>query len=329
VDPPPAQNLHTIQALRAAACLLVVAYHATRATWPNGAAGVDVFFTISGLVMGLSAQTLATRPAAWRIFAARRIRRLVPLYWLLTTAKLLIGLAIPATLAVTRPGVWNIAASYLFIPARDGAGLVRPVLGVGWTLQFEALFYLLTTLALALRRPPLRILLPILIPLAIAGFVRQPDWPAPLSLANGLVLEFCAGLALAHIAPTLARLPTSRAWPMLATASILLLTIPEPGPWRFLLWGAPAAAIIAAALALEHRVHIPRAVLLLGEASYAIYLIHPFLTPILAPWLALPVCAAAGVALHVGIDKPIQKGSSSFLKKRTKKLLSMKVATGV
>ncbi len=274
-------EIRTLQALRAAACLLVVVFHATDGTWANGAAGVDLFFVISGLVMGLSSTALAGRADGWQVFAARRLQRLVPLYWSLTAAKLAIGIAIPATLAATRPGAWNIVASFLFIPSRDGADLIRPVLGVGWTLQFEMLFYALFALALAWRVHPLRVLPPILIPLAIAGFWHAPGWPAPLVLANGLVLEFCMGLALASLPTQLGRLHSNWGWLLAAAGLATLALAPSHGNWRFVTWGVPATSVVAAALILERRIgsHVSAVLLGLGEASYAIYLAHPFLVP--------------------------------------------------
>ena len=320
-------DIRTIGSLRAFACLLVVAYHAVDGRWANGSAGVDLFFVVSGLVMGLSSSSLASRADGWRVFAARRLRRLVPLYWTMTTLKLAIGLALPATLAATRPGVWNVVASYLFIPARDGAGAVRPLLGVGWTLQFEMLFYGLFACALAWRRPPLAVVLPVLAPLAALGFLRQVNWPASAVLANGLVLEFCAGLLLAALALHLVRLPAAFACVLGAIGSGALLALPSCGPWRFAVWGSGASLVVAACLALEQTIgaRLPRWLLALGEASFATYLVHPFLVPWVvraahavaggsvgavavsaAITASLAVSSLAGLALHRWVDRPMQ-----------------------
>jgi len=50
--------------------------------------GVDIFFIISGFVMVISSRRLVDRPGAWLIFLRHRVVRIVPLYWLLTTAKI-------------------------------------------------------------------------------------------------------------------------------------------------------------------------------------------------------------------------------------------------
>ena len=333
-------ELRTVQALRAAACLLVVAYHAidawgaglvpprpADAIWPNGAAGVDLFFVISGFVMALSSAGLSGSAGAWH-FLRRRIRRVVPLYWTMTLGKLALLLAVPGVAAA--PTLWHMAASFLFIPSRDEFGAVRPLLGVGWTLQFEMLFYGVVGLALLARaRKLLAWVPPVLLPLAVAGYFRRADWPAPASLANGLVLEFCLGLAVAAWLGGRARAEPEPAVALALSCggAILLLALPEPGPWRFLAWGLPAAAILAGAVMLEKPAgrFLPAWLLAIGDASFAIYLFHPFVVPLvsrvlarftvhLAPGFALPVLIVAslaasiagGLALHRWIDRPLQ-----------------------
>jgi peptidoglycan/LPS O-acetylase OafA/YrhL len=309
------RELQSLQAARAIACLLVILYHALQAAggeaairaWPNGSAGVDLFFVISGAVMVLSTRNLTTHPGPARTFIARRLRRIVPLYWLLTAIKLTLATAAPSLASHTAPTPWNIAASLLFIPSRDAADAIRPVLPIGWTLNFEMLFYALFATALARRASPL-LITPALAALALAGFWRTPAWPAPLSLANGMVLEFAAGMALATWPP---RPPL---W-LAPIAALALLSLPSCGPWRFLVWGLPAALLIATAASHEHRLtlHLPRALLTLGDASYATYLIHPLVIAAfsqagpIAIAAAIPASLAAGLAVHRLIDAPLQR----------------------
>ncbi len=331
-------EIRTVQALRAFACLLVVIYHAidswgaglipprrAEAVWPNAAAGVDLFFVISGFVMAGAAGRLHGVAGGWRRFLARRLRRIVPLYWGLTVARLAIGLALTGV----RPASFYVLASLLFLPARDAAGIVRPLLGVGWTLQFEMLFYGVVAVALASGARLLPWAWAMLAPLAVAGFYRTPSWPAPLMLGNGLVLEFCLGLAVARLVARPARLRPAADAGLLLAASALLLWLPPPGPWRFLAWGVPSAGLLLAAVRLEPVLggRIPRGILSIGDASYAIYLLHPFVVPPLATSLAwalaqearggaiplgmllalsLAASVAGGKLLHRWVDAPIQ-----------------------
>lgn len=313
-------QVRVIQVLRAAACLLVVAYHAANAvypsSWPNGAAGVDLFFVISGFVMVRSSRKLAGRQGGWRVFLWRRACRILPLYWLLTAGKLAISWIRPSLTSHTHPIAASILGSFLLFPVRDGGGDIRPVLPVGWTLEFEAFFYVLFAIALWRHWPPLAIT-PVLAAAALIGFWRNEDWPAPFLLANGLTLEFAFGLALASI-PRL--IPARALAPAILLGSfIVLLAAPSCGPWRFLFWGMPAAGIVGSALALEDqfRARIPALLLTIGDASYAIYLVHPFVVPALAPHgvlpavLSVPLSVAAGCAVHRCVDAPLQRLFSS------------------
>jgi len=84
-----------IQVLRAIAALMVVVFHTTTMLadrnalpvreWVNGASGVDIFFVISGFVMTVSSAPLRKSRHPARTFMARRIERIVPMYWLVTT----------------------------------------------------------------------------------------------------------------------------------------------------------------------------------------------------------------------------------------------------
>ncbi len=316
------QELRTVQALRALACALVVVYHtllasspALASTWPNGSAGVDLFFVISGFVMVTSARRLNGRPDPARRFLRRRLLRIAPLYWLLTALKLGAALTAPSLATHTRPDLWNVCASFLFLPARDAAGEIRPVLPVGWTLNFEMLFYALFAAALAGRRRPLPILAPILALLAFVGLFRTPSWPAPLALANGLVLEFAFGMAIAEALRRRKPLPPRIGAVCAVVGCALLVTLPLAGPFRCLVWGGPAALILLGALALEPHLgtRIPEALVAAGDASYATYLTHPFVIPALAALspaallAALPASLAAGAWVDRRIDRPLRQ----------------------
>ena len=275
--------------------------------------------------MVTSSRRLVGTPHPARVFLARRALRIVPLYWLLTAVKLAVVLLAPAMALSTAPTTWNVVASFLFIPSRNALGVVRPVLPVGWTLEFEMLFYLLFAAALALRVRVMWVVVP-LAGVAAAGFWRQAGWPAPCFLLNGMVLEFAGGMVLAAL-PVLPR----RRWGLAVAACGLvgLVVLPLAGPWRFMMWGGPAILVMAGVLALEGA-WVPAWMLAIGDASYAIYLVHPFVVPALG-WGAVPVSVAAGLIVDRWLDKPLrswlathgaigehgQKFFGSFFQKRT------------
>ena len=182
-----------IQGLRAFAALSVVLGHSLNSIERGsgvpplllqhfqGAIGVDVFFVISGFVMTISSSRLLRKQHPSRIFLWRRLLRVAPLYWLVTATKLLLIAALPRLLASYRVSLWNGIASFLFVPSLNPKGLIRPVITLGWTLNFEMAFYLLFAFALTVRQKFLWILLPLL------GAPRAPGSCANRSMAR---LEF-------------------------------------------------------------------------------------------------------------------------------------------
>jgi exopolysaccharide production protein ExoZ len=196
-------NFLTIQALRAVAALLVVVLHAFETwgervdpaapgvSWDNGASGVDIFFIISGFVMVISSRRLVDRPGAWLIFLRHRVVRIVPLYWLLTTAKIVAVMVLGGVVLRTSLDFKSVAGSYLFLPVTDSAGHFRPVLPVGWTLTYEFLFYLLFAAALAIRVDVLRVIIPGLGMIAIAALARTGAWPPGPSCSTPSSSSLC------------------------------------------------------------------------------------------------------------------------------------------
>ena len=289
-------NFLTVQALRAVAALLVVLLHAFETwgervdpsapgvNWDNGAAGVDVFFVISGFVMVISSRRLVDQAAAWLIFLRHRVVRIGPLYWLMTTVKILAVVALGGVVLRTGLDFNFVAGSYLFLPVVDSAGHFRPVLPVGWTLTYEFLFYLLFAVALALRTDVLRIVIPGLGLIATAALFRTETWPAWTILFDTIVLEFVFGVLLAKWTLRGFRLPPAIAGGLVFAgfASILILPMVSEN-MRVLTWGIPAFAIVAGAVSLEPFVapSLPRWLLILGDASYSIYLSHGFVLPAL------------------------------------------------
>jgi len=343
-----------VQALRALAALSVAFSHVAHdalALWPHSrplawlygampwGAGVDIFFVISGFVIVHSSRSLyGTREAARR-FAVRRLARIVPLYWLMTSLFLAEWAFAPGSIHGDIGGPGYILKSYLFIPAARPDGLVQPALGLGWTLNYEMFFYALFLPFLALR-PALAalgatLLLAVLVAAGQAGLVHGvvlQTW------SNPIVLEFCAGMGLALL-PGRVSLPAIIRLALAAGALILLYWRPVGWP-RVLGDGLPAAMLVAAAVTgrgAKGPRRPERALILLGDASYALYLVHPFVMRAAAMgWLHRPpaggpafyilICLLtaqlAALALHRGFETP----GIAWLRARLEILLGLRAA---
>ncbi|HEY1363723.1 MAG TPA: acyltransferase [Xanthobacteraceae bacterium] len=277
-----------IQYLRALAASLIVFHHAMAAPllhpyYPHafGEFGVDLFFVISGCIMWRTTVSSRRSPAG---FFAARVVRIVPLYWLYTTLFLGVALLVPRALS-TLPGLDPVFVlkSYLFVPAvHPHFGGVVPLYSLGWTLNYEMFFYLVFGLALLLPQPRHRIafLAAVLLLLVSLGGWTLPASPILATYTDPLLLEFLAGVVLAVLAPRLMRSSATLGALLIAAGAggLLLALSSDELPKRILAYGVPAAAIVAGALVLEPTLRraVSRPGLLLGDASYSIYLAHPF-----------------------------------------------------
>ncbi len=140
-----------IQALRAIAVGLVVAYHFFPGLVPGGFVGVDVFFVISGFL--ITSHLLNRPPRRARDLAefwGRRIRRLLP------ASFVVLAVTLAATLLVAPQTVWEntakqVAASALYVENWFLAGEAVDYLAADnaaspvqhfWSLSVEEQFYL-------------------------------------------------------------------------------------------------------------------------------------------------------------------------------------------
>jgi exopolysaccharide production protein ExoZ len=335
-EPPPRATLLNIQALRGLAAFMVVFVHmealaalagARGPAMEFGNAGVDLFFVISGFIMVF---TTGRKPMGPVTFLAARWRRIAPLYWSVTVAVFAVALLAPRLLQNTQADLPHLIASLLFLPLQRADGAMRPVVFVGWTLNCEMAFYVLFAAGLALRRRGLGVALTFAALLAAVAWGQwtRPSDPVQLFYTAPMVLEFGFGMLLGLAWP---HLPRRRA-PALALASAaavaFVLMLAGPGLWpggeRLLIFGLPAVVIVAAALALERSGLALRWAWTrqLGNASYAIYLSHFFVTQavilaagklhlhgpsaaVLMGAVALAGVAAVGLGLHYAVERPL------------------------
>jgi exopolysaccharide production protein ExoZ len=308
--------------LRAVAALMVVAHHATImlgvrnglivGNWLVGASGVDIFFIISGFVMTISSEPLLRVRHPARIFLARRLERIAPLYWLMTTLKIALVLAAPA-MAINELGGWrHVVDSYLFVPGLFEHPAGDPVVVVGWTLNFEMAFYALFALALAARVSLLKVVTPVLIVVALlAPVLSVHRVPVLAFYCNPIVLEFLFGMLLARAVRLWGTPPVWISLVLVLAGFVVLVNTPMAivSLWRWSIWGLPAVAIVTGTLGLERKFGraAPRWLLAMGDASYSIYLAHTFVLPLIGAGLMRfgqqwPGVIPVSIALSVGLS---------------------------
>ena len=336
-------DLISIQLLRALAAGLVLVGHALhdsnfiaaktgQAELPQHfmdfGFGVDIFFVISGFIMLYTTAGKFGTPGAMRQFLIRRLQRIAPLYWLMTTALIVGAFIAPKLLNVPIEGWRTIVESYLFIPGLRANGEVRPILALGWTLNYEMFFYVLFAgcLLFPLKRG-LLLLTGFFVCFVAAGVLFQMPTTALTFWSDSIIFEFLFGVGIALLFRNKIRLSGPAAIAIFIAGAVLAVCL---GPlWgvshvlpRFVTAGIPAALIVFAA-ACGPRMSASRVVaplVLIGDASYSLYLSHPFvIRPLRNLWMMLPVqmpvwgyvmacCVAAivgAIAVYWLIERPL------------------------
>lgn len=292
-------ELRSIQYLRAVAALSVLSFHAADvAGWRfgAGAAGVDVFFIISGFIMALVGARPGVSPSG---FLRRRVERIAPLYWLVTIAVVVVAVAAPGLFPRMQVTGAHLAQSLLFIPHRAPDGLTAPLIVPGWTLNFEAFFYLVFALALlAPARIRAWLLSAVLVGLVAIGPLGDRQAPIWATYTSPLLLEFLAGAWLG-LAWRSGRLPSRRWGVAMMLLGLILFAIVaalalDAESARVALWGGPALLLVAGAVSVERDggVGDHAWLRLLGDGSYSIYLVH-----------GLAISAAARLLAMAGVDQ--------------------------
>lgn len=301
-------------------------------------AGVDLFFVISGFIMVHASERLFGRADAPARFLARRLARIVPLYWLFTALYLLVLVRAHMAEGRSLPDLADVAASFAFWPTDAfGDGVPRPVYTLGWTLNYEMFFYALFALFVGLPRGrAVACVAAALGGLVVLGAALPLEAAAPFFWTRPIVLEFALGMGLALLHRRGILLPLAVRLALLTAGTALLVLDPmasgaQAMDWitpndllRVLGWGVPAAAIMAACvLAPRGRPSaIGRVGSALGDASYALYLVHPFaILGLRRAWLAaglheslglwpmvavsLLLSCAAALVVHRLVERPL------------------------
>lgn len=321
--------IDNIQTLRAIAAILVVAFHSVISAkiynlstdlffnvdiW--GAAGVDIFFIISGFIMVYIQRKKKKKPLE---FIVDRAERIVPLYWFLTFGIASLLIVFPQAFRELQISTEYLLKSLFFISSYDGK---HPILYVGWTLEYEMLFYLVFAASLFAKNLNVSVLISIIV-LSILVYLGL----------NDIVIEFIYGMIVGiffskikiHINNILILIT------IVLGFSLLISNMNSKLP-RSIIWGLPSLLIFLGFIYLKP---IKNKILAtLGNASYSIYLVQVFSIPIcykifsklpeihiifineLYVILCCAVSVTSGVILHFIIEKPLTKFISTFSVKR-------------
>jgi len=320
--------LYNLHVLRVIAALGVVYYHITSEAGLDleaniGSRGVDVFFVISGFII---AYIGSKKPDQ---FLVRRVVRVVPFYWAATLFVFAIVLVKPGLLHTTQADWKQLGASLAFIPRMPPHGEQFPTLVLGWSLNFEMFFYLWFALALQIDQKRSPMICAVLIAVYCAVIHLAGIDNAILTFwARPIVLEFGFGIAVFYLFSIDALKPPRAVLLLLVVASLAFIGYGEYrwfDYYRVLVAGVPSFVLVLSALLIEKHYGFTtnnKLIFLVGEASYIVYLIHPYIIYTvlrvvvgkrdLGPYMVVPLIAfllaltsALAVLIHLYFEKPV------------------------
>jgi exopolysaccharide production protein ExoZ len=275
-----------IQLLRFVAAISVVLFHALfmseryydrSANWRldifrHGDLGVDLFFVISGFIIYYS--VMAANQSSLK-FLHRRLIRIVPPYWFFTIVFIGAYLLFPAQFKNSSAfSLSHIAASFGYSSFLFEGG---PVLYIGWSLEYEVLFYLAVFIMLLWKKERVWNVLIIVFCGSVAVGLLIParyDEHAIRFLTNSYLLEFVFGLVVAR---RIFDRSSSVGPDFIVLVTALLVIYLEPTARnRILIGGIGSMTLVAIAgwMGKRNKTPGPFSIYLskIGDASYSIYL---------------------------------------------------------
>jgi len=292
----------SIQYLRAIAAIFVVIFHLFGSK--GGEQGVGLFFVLSGFIMFY---LIDVKYNNWKIFLKARVTRVVPLYWIMTTLTLLLGVAYDPTLT-------RIITSYSFLA-------IGTVLPVGWTLSYEFIFYISCAFILyAFYHKPLYykylalLLLLILGDILLSTILYRVGFP---NYGHHFLLFGLGGISYILYTKTHRKISRNILILLILINFVILFMYDSGQTWVYVLGiGIPSMLILYAIVLLEKFHSIPKNnfLLLLGASSYSLYLTHYILLHTLEienKYFMFLLCILVGILSYKILEQPLLR----FLKK--------------
>lgn len=309
-------QIQSLQVFRALAALAVVVHHAELSTaafvGPLPAAvssllgfgllGVDFFFVLSGFIIMFAHMDDNRTHASVKRYTVKRLTRIFPAYWPVGLGMIGLYAVIPG-LSAGEGRQYSLISSVLLLPAN-----AAPALSVAWTLVHELMFYVVFLLYFVSRRWLAVGLITWALVIVWANLWAGPSgWLRyPLSLLN---IEFMFGVGaawLVRLRTFEGKGPASALVGGAIACLAMWLMGPEKNAYLRLLLALGLALFIVGFAVREQAATVrwPALLLVLGNASYAIYLVHnPLLsiTQRVAGEMALawPTAMVWGVILSV------------------------------
>lgn len=306
-----------IDGLRAIAVLLVVLFHSGVKTLSGGYVGVDIFFVISGfLIGGIINREVDQQKFSFLNFYKRRIMRIAPALFFMLLVVMALGYALLSPAEYQNLAKYSIAAivSIPNIAIKNGIDYFNPTatlnpLLMTWSLGVEEQFYIGLPFLFILfkklgRKPLIPVIVCALASLALCLVLTPMKPQSSYYLLHTRAWELGVGVLLALVKPTpvrggIANVLNIIALVMIGASAVLLNEkSPFPGYWAMV-------PVLGAALMIIANGRVNQLVLenpcmrFIGKVSYSWYLWHWPLLSLANLFCDYPITATQGVMISL------------------------------
>ena len=292
----------SLQAGRAIAAILVVLFHvgavvsaekyfgikALSVPFSFGNSGVQFFFVLSGFIILSAHRHDLFKPGRAAAYMKKRCIRIYPTYWIIFSLVFLMAVLSPSVRDTVQRDPWILTKGFFLIPQDLNVvgGTGAPGLGVAWTLPYEMCFYLYFAFLILSRWLAIVSGIAVLLFYLYANYLGDTaSLPFPFSfVGDDNILLFVMGMAVCLINES-KRMAAKRPLVYAAAGVVMFLAVGLDivaglnllERWRTILYGLGASVAVFGLVQAEDKGRVVggnRLMQTLGDASYALYLIH-------------------------------------------------------
>jgi peptidoglycan/LPS O-acetylase OafA/YrhL len=279
------RNINSLQALRGIAALMVLLFHLTEALYQTASinflggffrfanSGVEIFFVLSGFIISYTAHHLISTKRV-KEYVFKRFIRVYPIYWIAITFFI-----VPAIVFELNSGYvfsfYNLLSTYMLFPEHP------MIYGVSWSLSHEVYYYALFALLIISRKFIfVYFLIVAVVIFRVLGFVSFEHSALLRLMFSQNVILFFMGMTTFYIfhknlfSPS--RIVCIAVIAICVSAFLLFGQNFHEHIFASMFYGVTTSFLIFFSTNLEigHDVEVPYPFILLGDASYVLYLVH-------------------------------------------------------
>lgn len=275
------KKVEIIQLLRLIGAICIIIYH-SGIVGEHGYFAVEIFCILSGYILMYSTQKESSKQG----FLKKRILRIVPLYWISTIFMYLLLLVAPQLSIMAEAKPEYLLKSMFFIPFFNSKGYGVPILGIGWTLNYEMFFYLIFFIALHISHKLRGIISSaIIIVLVALHYILDFDYLIWNYYTDAFMLEFVFGIIAFYAMDwlkTRVQKPGIKYCLLALSACSFVWMCLDVGVGTNILrcvrLGIPALLFFMIIIACYEQSTYPKLLISYGNATFSIYLLEYFST---------------------------------------------------